>query len=91
MKRYEREKCWRSVNVKLKKNIKKNYKKMERKKIMTWMLAWLDVSAAALNATFQLLVIYRFAICYLLMYESDFVLLEGLKCRFIKYENTRLF
>ena len=29
---------------------------MERKKIMTW----LNVSAAALNATFQLLVIYRF-------------------------------
>ena len=29
---------------------------MERKKIMTW----LNVSAAALNATFQLLVIYKF-------------------------------
>ena len=39
-----------------KKTIKNNYKKMERKKIMTW----LNVSAAALNATFQLLVIYRF-------------------------------
>ena len=61
MKRYGREKCWRSVNVKLKKNIKKNYKKMERKKIMSWMLTWLNVSAAALNATFQLLIIiYRF-------------------------------
>ena len=59
--------------------------------IMMWMLTWLNVSAAALNATFQLLVIYRFAICYLLMYESDFVLLEGLKCRFIKYENRGLF
>ena len=56
---YRREKGWRSVNVKLKKNIKNNYKKMERKKIMTWTLTWLNVSAAALNATFQLLVIYR--------------------------------
>ena len=56
---YGREKGWRSVNVKLKKNIKKNYKKMERKKIMSWMLTWLNVSAAALNVTFQLLVIYR--------------------------------
>ena len=60
MKRYRREKCWKSVNVKLKKiYILKNYKKMERKKIMTWMLTLLNVSAAALNATFQLLVIYR--------------------------------
>ena len=33
---------------------------MERKKIMTWMLTWLNVSAAALNATLQLLVIYRY-------------------------------
>ena len=32
---------------------------MKRKKIMSWMLTWLNVSAAALNATFQLLVIYR--------------------------------
>ena len=32
---------------------------MERKKIMMWMLMWLNVSAAVLNATFQLLVIYR--------------------------------
>ena len=38
MKRYGREKGWRSVNVKLKKNIKNNYKKMERKKIMSWTL-----------------------------------------------------
>ena len=59
MKRYGREKGWRSVNVKLKKKIKKNYKKMERKKIMTWMLTWLNMSATALNATFKLLVIYR--------------------------------
>ena len=53
------EKC----KCEIKKNIyiKKNYKKMERKKIMTWMLTWLNVSAAALNATFQLLVIYRLA------------------------------
>ena len=46
------------------KNIKNNYKKMERKKIMTWMLTWLNVNAAALNATFQLLVIYRFALLW---------------------------
>ena len=62
MKRYGREKGWRSVNVKLKKNIKNNYKKMERKKIMRWMLTWLNVSAAVLNTTFQLLVIYRLVI-----------------------------
>ena len=61
MKRYGREKGWISVNVKLKKNIKNNYKKMERKEIMMWMLTWLNVSAAVLNATFQLLVIYRLA------------------------------
>ena len=60
MKRNGREKGWRSVNVKLKKYIKNNYKKMERKKIMTWTLMWLNVSAAALNTTFQLLVIYRY-------------------------------
>ena len=56
MRRYEREKGWRSINVKLKNiyiYIKNNYKKMERKKIMTWMLTWLNVSAAALNATLQ--------------------------------------
>ena len=32
---------------------------MERKKIMTWMLTWLNMNATALNATFQLLVIYK--------------------------------
>ena len=38
---------------------------MERKKIMTWMLTWLNVNAAvALNATLQLLVIYRFALLW---------------------------
>ena len=46
--------------MKLKKTIKNNYKKMERKKIMTW----LNVSAAALNATFQLLVIYRYRLYF---------------------------
>ena len=50
------EKC----KCKIKKNIKNSYKKMERKKIMMWTLTWFNVSAAALNATFQLLVIYRF-------------------------------
>ena len=61
------EKVWeREMLEKCKCEIKKNYKKMERKKIMTWMLTWLNVSAAALNASaaalnamFQLLVIYR--------------------------------
>ena len=67
MKKYEREKCWRSVNVKLKKTIKNNYKKMERKKIMTW----LNVSAAALNATFQLLVIYRLYFAMDTTYRDD--------------------
>ena len=33
---------------------------MKRKNIMTWTLTWLNVSTAALNATLQLLVIYRF-------------------------------
>ena len=33
---------------------------MERKKIMTWRLTCLNMSAATLNATFQFLVIYRF-------------------------------
>ena len=61
------EKC----KCKIKKNIKENYKKMERKKIMTWMLTWLSVSAAALNATFQLLVIYRFGGVVLLMYFQN--------------------
>ena len=37
---------------------------MKRKKIMTWTLTWLNVSAAALNATFQLLVIYRYRFSY---------------------------
>ena len=32
---------------------------MERKKIITWMLTWLNISAVALNAMLQLLVIYR--------------------------------
>ena len=33
-------------------------KEKEKKKMMAWTLTWLDVSAAALNATLQLLVIY---------------------------------
>ena len=43
------------------KKIINNYKKMEKKKkrkMMTWTLTWLNVSAAVLNATLQLLVIY---------------------------------
>ena len=34
---------------------------MERKKIITWMLMWLNISAAVLNVMLQLLVIYRYA------------------------------
>ena len=84
MKRYGREKCWRSVNVKLKKiYIKKNYKKMERKKIMTWMLTWLNMSAAALNATFQLLVIYRFS------YSSCVVLAKVREIFIINFWNIK--
>ena len=41
------EKC----KYEIKKNIKNNYKKMEKKKIMTWTLMWLNVSATTLNAT----------------------------------------
>ena len=48
------------------KKIINNYKKMEKKRkrkrkkkeMMTWTLTWLNVSAAALNAMLQLLVIY---------------------------------
>ena len=36
-------------------------RKWKEKKRVTWMLTWLNVSAAALNVTFQLLVIYRLA------------------------------
>ena len=32
--------------------------KKKKRKMMTWTLTWLNVSAAALNATLQLLVIY---------------------------------
>ena len=32
---------------------------MEKIKIMMWMLTWLNVSATELNATLQVLVIYR--------------------------------
>ena len=49
-----------------KKNIKNNYKKMERKKTMTW----LNVSAAVLNATFQLLVIYKYRLAYYITFVN---------------------
>ena len=41
---------------------------MERKKIMMWILTWLNVSAAVLNATFQLLVIYRLCSIFCTLY-----------------------
>ena len=40
-------------------NIKKNYRKIKRNKIMTWALMWLNRSVATINATLQLLDIYR--------------------------------
>ena len=40
-------------------NIKKNYRKIKRNKIMTWALIWLNRSVATINATLQLLDIYR--------------------------------
>ena len=47
---------------------------MEKNKIMTWMLTWLNVSTATLNATFQLLVIYRLldSVFKILDYEIRF-------------------
>ena len=39
---------------------KKNYRKLERNRIMTWTLMWLNWSVAIINATLQLLDIYRF-------------------------------
>ena len=57
MKRYGREKGWRSVNIK-KINVKK-IGKLERKKIMTLMLTWLNWSVVTINTTLQLLDIYR--------------------------------
>ena len=49
------------------KNCKNNFKivgqiifKKEKEKRMTWQLMWRNVRAVALNATFQLLVLYRF-------------------------------
>ena len=57
MKRYGREKGWRSVNIK-KINVKK-IGKLERKKIMTLMLTWLNWSVVIINTTLQLLDTYR--------------------------------
>ena len=43
------------------KKIINNYKKMgkKKKKMMTWTLTWLNVSAVALNATLQLFVVLK--------------------------------
>ena len=40
-------------------NIKKNYRKIKRNRIMIWALMWLNRSVATINATLQLLDIYR--------------------------------
>ena len=48
-----------SVNIKKMGNIKKNYRKIKRNRIMIWALMWLNRSVATINATFQLLDIYR--------------------------------
>ena len=37
---------------------------------MTWQLMWRKVRAAALNATLQLLVIYRLCVCVTNFYEK---------------------
>ena len=39
--------------------------------MMTWLLMWLNVSVATLNATLQLLVIYRFEVCLLVWFASQ--------------------
>ena len=52
-------KAGESAIIKKKEMLKKIIGKLERKIIMTWMLMWLNVSTVILNATFQLLVIYR--------------------------------
>ena len=39
--------------------LKKIIGKLKRKRIMTWMLMWLNVSTITLNATLSLFVIYR--------------------------------
>ena len=55
------EKGWRSVNIKKKmlKTIIEELVKKRRKKIMTWMLMWLNWSVATINSILQLLEIYR--------------------------------
>ena len=39
---------------------KKNYRKLERNRIITWTRMWLNWSVAIINATLQLLDIYRY-------------------------------
>ena len=41
------------------KTIIRKLEKKREKKTMTWMLMWLNQSVATINATFQLLEIYR--------------------------------
>ena len=40
--------------------LQNNYRKIGKKMIMRWTLMWLNWSVATINATFQLLDIYRF-------------------------------
>ena len=50
-----------NVNILKISECKKNYiRKLERKRIMTWTLIWLNWSVATINATFQLLDIYKY-------------------------------
>ena len=62
MKREGREKSWKSVNIKNNKCYKKLYENWEKRKemIMMWTLIWLNKSVTIINATLQLLDIYRY-------------------------------
>ena len=41
---------------------KRKREKRKEKRSMTWLLTWLNRSVATINATFQLLVIYKFGV-----------------------------
>ena len=62
MKREGREKGWKSVSIKNNKCYKQLYENWEKKKrkIMMWTLIWLNKSIVIINATLQLLDIYRY-------------------------------
>ena len=65
-------------------NCKNQFKIVEQiifKKKMMWQLMWHNVRAAALNATFQLLVIYRLGmwIMILKLYRTKSILIQTLR------------